>query len=334
MNNDSNDGATYEQGDGFKMERGNSGVTFVRCFSHDNQDGAFDLKGDNQTLIDCIGEKSHYGFKLWYNGTLSNCIALNNNARQVTIAATSTGYSFSADHCTFHGLSTAQVGLAMEAANTVALNNCLITFSGTAGTYTGGTGSFPLTNTSKLAFTANTANSPQFNNPVVPWDGLGNDFDNNTFGLTRGYNSQGDGTSAEQWDVITDNTDTTGAVTITGTWTSSTATTGFYGTDYLHDGNTGQGTKSVAYTPNLPRAGTYQVYARWTASTNRATNVPIDIISSTGKATVTVNQQNNGGTWVLLGTYDFLHGPVGSVTIRTTGANGYVIADAVRFLQQ
>jgi len=40
-----------------------------------------------------------------------------------------------------------------------------------------------------------------------------------------------------------------------------------------------------------------------------------------------VNQQANGGTWKLLGTYSF---DAGTATVRLTdNANGYVIADVV-----
>ena len=132
-------------------------------------------------------------------------------------------------------------------------------------------------------------------------------------------------------EIIVDNTDTA-RVTVTGAWTSSTATAGYYGTDYLHDGNAGQGTKSVRFAPALSQAGQYQVYARWTAHANRATNARYDIIHSTGTASVTMNQQANGGAWILLGTHQFSAGTTGSVLVRNDSANGYVIADAVRFV--
>ncbi|XHR30642.1 MAG: family 16 glycosylhydrolase [Chthoniobacteraceae bacterium] len=133
-------------------------------------------------------------------------------------------------------------------------------------------------------------------------------------------------------DLIMDNTDTTG-VTITGSWTASTSTKGYYGSNYLHDGNTGQGTKSIRYTPTLSTSGSYQVFARWTADTNRATNVPISITSTSGTKTVYVNEQSNNGVWVYLGTYAFNSGTTGNLLISNTGANGYVTADAVRFFK-
>lgn len=130
--------------------------------------------------------------------------------------------------------------------------------------------------------------------------------------------------------LIVDNTDSA-SVSITGSWTSSSFDAGFVGTNYLHDGNAGKGTRTVRYTPNLPETAQYRVYARWTSSSNRATNVPIDVQHAGGTSTVIVNQAQNGGQWVLLGTYSFNAGTAGSVAIRNAGTSGYVIADAVRF---
>lgn len=133
-------------------------------------------------------------------------------------------------------------------------------------------------------------------------------------------------------EVILDNTSPVG-VNMSGSWAASSYTPGYLGTNYLHDGNLAKGGTAIRYTPTLPLTGTYTVYARWTAELNRATNVPIDVVSTSGTSTVTVNMQANGGTWVALGTYNFTAGTAGNVRIHNTGTNGYVIADAVRFLK-
>ncbi len=135
--------------------------------------------------------------------------------------------------------------------------------------------------------------------------------------------------------VIVDNADASGFET-TGAWTASTGGTpgGYFGSNYLHDGDVRNGTCSARFTPELPAAATYQVTLRWSAYNNRATNVPVEIRHSGGTDTKTVNQQSNGGQWNLLGTYAFNAGTsptLGSVTIRNTGTNGYIIADAVSF---
>jgi hypothetical protein len=139
-------------------------------------------------------------------------------------------------------------------------------------------------------------------------------------------------TSPPAYETILDNTSSSG-VSLTGTWTASTGSAGYYGSNYLHDGDTGKGSKRITYTPNLPTTGSYTVYARWTAHPNRATNVPIVVNHAGGATTVTVNQQTNGGTWVSLGTFTLKGGIVNNVVIRNDGTNGYVVADAVRFVK-
>ena len=128
--------------------------------------------------------------------------------------------------------------------------------------------------------------------------------------------------------------DNTGTVTSTGTWSASTSTPGYVGTNYLTDGNIDKGTKTFSFHPTLTANGNYAVFARWPAGTNRATNVPIDITKADGSvSTVTVNQQNNNNQWVQLGVFP-LNNANAAVTIRTTGTNGFVIADAVRVFPQ
>jgi hypothetical protein len=116
-------------------------------------------------------------------------------------------------------------------------------------------------------------------------------------------------------------------------WTQSSSNPGAYGGSYLHDGNTGTtNLKSIVYTPGITVAGNYQVYARWTASPNRAENTPVDVNHAGGTNTFALNQRLNNNTWMLLGTFFFNAGTSGNVTIRNQDANGYVIADAVRFV--
>jgi Ca2+-binding RTX toxin-like protein len=122
-------------------------------------------------------------------------------------------------------------------------------------------------------------------------------------------------------------------VTITGACTSATTSAGFYGTNYLQDGNSGKGSKSVQWTPQIPSAGTYQVYARWTAGANRASQVPFTVTHQGIASTVLENEQVKNNIWVLLGTYSLNAGTSSSVTVSNAGTTGYVIADAVRFVQ-
>lgn len=133
--------------------------------------------------------------------------------------------------------------------------------------------------------------------------------------------------------IVVDNLDTTG-VTITGAWDESGATPGFFGPNYLHNQGDGNGSKSVRFTPDLPAAGEYDVYLRWTSHSNRSKTVPVDVISAEGTSTIVVDQQKNGSTWFLLKRAQFSSGKNGSVVVRTTGTTSgtYVIADAARWV--
>jgi lysophospholipase L1-like esterase len=125
---------------------------------------------------------------------------------------------------------------------------------------------------------------------------------------------------------VVDNS-TAALVTVTGAWTSANSSVGFVGDDYLHDGNAGQDTKQVAYAVPAGTTGMQRVFLRWTSHTNRASNVPVQIVRAGGSTTVTVDQRSNGGKWILLGHFS----GVQQVIVKTTGANGYVVADAVGF---
>ncbi len=112
--------------------------------------------------------------------------------------------------------------------------------------------------------------------------------------------------------------------TLTGSWSTSTNQAGYYGINYIHDNMTGKGSKSVTFAPTFPVGGDYEVFARWTSSSNRADNVPMAIAAADGTHNVTLNEQVNNGTWFSLGVFHFNSG--------TTGTINYVIVDAVKFV--
>ncbi|WP_205760949.1 FAD-dependent oxidoreductase [Luteolibacter luteus] len=129
---------------------------------------------------------------------------------------------------------------------------------------------------------------------------------------------------------VVDNTDAA-LVSVTGDWISGTSTAGFVGADYIHNDNSGQGSKQVRYALPAGLSGHQRVSLRWTAHTNRAANVPVEIHHAGGVSTVTVDQRSNGAKWNPLGLYQFNGSPGEGVILKTTGTGGYVIADAVGF---
>ncbi|MGC8742652.1 MAG: FAD-dependent oxidoreductase [Verrucomicrobiia bacterium] len=129
--------------------------------------------------------------------------------------------------------------------------------------------------------------------------------------------------------IILDNSDTTG-VFISGDWTVSTSKPGYWGANYIHDGNTNKGQKSVRFVPTIPSNSVYDVYLRWTDDQNRADNVPVEIIHSSGTNRVFINQKTNGGKWNLIGTFPMRAGTNSAVSVFTDSTTGYVIVDAVK----
>jgi hypothetical protein len=125
----------------------------------------------------------------------------------------------------------------------------------------------------------------------------------------------------------------TGGTDVGGNWTRSTGVAGYWGTDYqVHAATTG--TAWARWTPRLPSTGSYEIFMRWTAATDRSSGSTVTINTPAGSYKRYINQRANGSRWVSLGTYSFKSGystASGSITLSATGANGYVIADAVMF---
>jgi hypothetical protein len=140
-------------------------------------------------------------------------------------------------------------------------------------------------------------------------------------------------------ETILDNTASSG-VTIVGSWRSENIFAGFYGTDYLTDDNIGQGLKSVTFTPNFPNAGRYRAFYRFSRirgamPPTRASNAPIAITHDLGTSSGLFPMNyygNNPWSWFPVGDYNFTPGVSQGIMISNTGANGTVIADAVRFV--
>jgi hypothetical protein len=122
---------------------------------------------------------------------------------------------------------------------------------------------------------------------------------------------------------------------LVGTWKPSTFTRPYVGAGYLHDDRDGKGAKSATFTPNLPKAGEYEVQVSYTPGSGRAADVPVAIRFAGGEKVVSLNQvekPNIDGLFRSVGKYRFDAGAAGSVTISNKGTTGHVIVDAVRFV--
>ena len=138
--------------------------------------------------------------------------------------------------------------------------------------------------------------------------------------------------SASTNGIILDETDA--GTTNSGGWTPGANAGGWNG-DYLLDGiGVNKPIRWLRYTPTLPTNGTYEVYAWWVESSNRATNTIYDVVHAAGTNRIFVNQRLSSGGWFKLMTTNFVVGQSNGIIIRNDGTatNNYVVADAVRFL--
>jgi hypothetical protein len=125
---------------------------------------------------------------------------------------------------------------------------------------------------------------------------------------------------------------------VSGTWSSGTGVAGYYGSNYASH-EAGAGSSAVSWRPAIPGDDLYEVRVSYPAASNRATNATYTVNHAGGSTPVTVNQQvsgtpeTRGGEWVSLGVFPFRGGIDGNVVL-TDAADGYVIADAVRFRRQ
>ena len=121
-----------------------------------------------------------------------------------------------------------------------------------------------------------------------------------------------------------------------GDWVFSASTSPFVGRGYLHDNNQEQGKRRVRFTPKIPTAGRYEVRLYYSPHANRARNVLVIIHHADGEKTLRVNQRKplDGGQPLRLGDFAFAAGTKGHVEIRNDAADGFVIADAVQWIQK
>ena len=86
--------------------------------------------------------------------------------------------------------------------------------------------------------------------------------------------------------------------------------------------------RTATWQVSVPADGLYRVYAKWPTLPGLASDAPYSIAHDGGSSAVTVNQRENGGAWVLLGSYDYSAGQSYDVSL-SDAANGAVVADAL-----
>jgi hypothetical protein len=128
-------------------------------------------------------------------------------------------------------------------------------------------------------------------------------------------------------EVIVDNAD--GGFSASANWSTGTSAADKYGANYRFRGTAAISDAST-FTFTVPQNRNYELYAWWSQGSNRAATTPFVVAHASGSATVTRNQQVNGGSWQSLGTYYLLSGS-NNVKVSCWTTTGYVvIADALR----
>ncbi|WP_328415184.1 hypothetical protein OG470_22535 [Micromonospora sp. NBC_00389] len=130
--------------------------------------------------------------------------------------------------------------------------------------------------------------------------------------------------------VLVDNSDSQN-VSVTGTWPAATSATNKYGPNYATHA-AGTGTNAFTWNLNIPKSGTYQVYARYPTVSGAATNAEYTVRHAAGSAVATVNQSANAGTWVSLGSFSFTEGNTQKITLSDR-SGGTVAADAIKLVR-
>jgi hypothetical protein len=141
-------------------------------------------------------------------------------------------------------------------------------------------------------------------------------------------------------EILVDNDDAAGVVA-TGTWTRLAKSPGAYGPSVLADTTTFKQPKSsVKFTPTIVKAGEYRAYL-YCPRTNKGTSkMTVTVFNGKASKDVVVSpneikvEGQTSGEWIALGLYSLSVGKGSHVTVKTAGADGIVVADAVLFVPE
>jgi len=120
-----------------------------------------------------------------------------------------------------------------------------------------------------------------------------------------------------------------------GEWISSKYSDNRFGPSYAHNDQKEKGKKRIIFRASLPENGTYEVRVAYNSADNRARSVPITVEARDDIHHLILDQTRPpeiGGLFQSIGQFDFEKGGRVNVIIETTDTDGYVIADAVQFI--
>ncbi|CAA9283619.1 MAG: hypothetical protein AVDCRST_MAG56-3927 [uncultured Cytophagales bacterium] len=124
----------------------------------------------------------------------------------------------------------------------------------------------------------------------------------------------------------------------TGDWQLDNKASGRFGPSLLRDDSRGAAPKTVRFTPDVRKAGKYQVYAYFPKVADTSSQTTLTLHNGTQAKAITLGKESlrvegqTAGAWVPLGEYAMAAGRKGYVEISNKGADGVVVADAVLFV--
>lgn len=124
---------------------------------------------------------------------------------------------------------------------------------------------------------------------------------------------------------------------VVGDWGRSSGVWPYVMMDYLHQQDDSGNESRVRFTPDLPKAGRYEVRVSYSPNPNRASNTPVAISTGQRVERRTINQKKKGevdGLFTSLGVFDLPAGDASYIEVGVKGADGYVVVDAVQWLIQ
>jgi len=169
------------------------------------------------------------------------------------------------------------------------------------------------------------------NNGIIPsselWKGntanVGNGLTNDTFDPLNGSAYR---YKCEASVVVCDNGSP--FTSFSGIWDKSDKPDSYDGTSLIS-----RESGAHTWTPDLLKAGYYQLYMWWSSSIANCSSCPVEISCDGGLIdTLYVDQRQDGGQWNLLGPYDLEKGNSCTVTIVSEDSSLKTCADAVRFV--
>ena len=122
-----------------------------------------------------------------------------------------------------------------------------------------------------------------------------------------------------------------------GEWVVSDRYKPYIGEGYSHDKNADKGSKTISFTPKIPKTGRYEVRVAFNTGPTRAEKVPVTIFHADGEELAQIQQKTeavDGMEFASVGTFRFEDSGQGYVLISNAGTQGYVTVDAVQFIPE